>query len=151
MPSNLIPCCRDCNSDKSNAFAGSKGEQPLHPYFDDKKYFFEQWVYAEVLADDPPSLRFYVSPPDHWTPEEKERVRSHFQDYGLGARFGVEAAADLPETIQSRKTTLCDISPADFSTYLSEKSTTLGFPINNWRRVMFASLVASEWFCAADL
>ena len=113
LPGNLVPCCRDCNSEKLNAFSTTRGGQPLHPYFDDDKYFEEQWVYAEVIETDPPSLSFYVTPPAGWSVDEKERVYSHFKDYDLGEKFGTEAAADLPETIQTRRTSLRNASPAE--------------------------------------
>lgn len=148
LPGNLVPCCRDCNTEKLNSFPTTKGGQPLHPYYDDDKYFNEQWVFANVMVTDPPSLNFYVAPPVGWTPDEQERVQTHFREYGLGEKFGTEAAADLPETIQTRRTTLQYATPAEFSEYLFEKSATLDFPINNWRRVMFASLSASAWFCS---
>lgn len=150
LPGNLVPCCRDCNSEKLNSFSTTRGGQALHPYFDDDKYFSEQWVFAEVVETHPPSLRYFVEPPVGWSDDERERVRTHFREYDLAEKFGTEAAADLPETIQTRVTTLSNSSPEEFSSYLYEKCATLAFPINNWRRVMFASLSASDWFCAED-
>ena len=148
LPGNLVPCCRDCNTEKLNSFANTKGEQPLHPYYDNDKYFNEQWVFADVIETDPPSLHFYAAPPVGWAADEQERVQTHFREYGLGEKFGTEAAADLPESIQTRRTTLRNATPDEFSDYLMEKSATLDFPTNNWRRVMFASLSASAWFCS---
>ncbi|TPJ42888.1 HNH endonuclease signature motif containing protein [Mesorhizobium sp. B2-7-1] len=31
-PSNLVPCCRDCNSGKNASFGAELHEQTLHPY-----------------------------------------------------------------------------------------------------------------------
>ncbi len=33
-PSNLVPCCRDCNSGKNASFGRSVNEQSLHPYLE---------------------------------------------------------------------------------------------------------------------
>lgn len=147
VPGNLVPCCRDCNSEKLNSFSASKGGQPLHPYFDDEKFFSEQWVHAKVVQTDPPLLEFSVDPPVGWIDDDKQRVTAHFVEYDLADKFGTEAAADIPETIQTRRCTLQHSTPADFSQYLQEKSDNLSLPINNWRRVMFGALARSQWFC----
>lgn len=147
VPANLVPCCRDCNSDKLNAFSQTLDRQTLHPYFDDDKYFTQKWVCARVILGTPPVIEYYVSPPANWEIHEKNRVVAHFTEYGLAERFSIEAGADMPETIAIRKTTLKELSQEEYSKYLREKSNTLQFPINNWRRVMFSCLADDEWFC----
>jgi len=148
LPGNLIPCCRDCNTEKLDAFSQTPGGQTLHPYFDADKYFVEKWVWARVHPGAPPLIEYLVTPPAGWTNDEKNRVVSHFDQYGLAERFSVEAGADLPETILTRRTTLSDHSPQEFSSYLLEKSNNIGLPINNWRRAMFACLAEDPWFCS---
>jgi hypothetical protein len=148
LPANLVPCCRDCNSDKLNSFAAEKGGQTLHPYFDNEMYFNEQWIHAEVIQTFPPVVQYSVVPPEHWSEIEKARVVSHFVEYRLADKFSIEAAADLPETIHTRKTTLREFTPAEFSSYLSERSSVTTVPMNNWRRVMFAALADNWWFCS---
>jgi hypothetical protein len=147
LPANLVPCCRDCNSEKLNAFAATRGLQTLHPYFDHDRFFNERWVDARVVQNDPPVVEFSVAAPVGWDADDRLRVQSHFDEYGLANKFSTEAAADLPETIQTRRTTMSASSPAEFSNYLNEKSQTLALPVNNWRRVMFAALAADFWFC----
>lgn len=148
LPANLVPCCRDCNSDKLNSFSETREEQTLHPYFDSDQYFVQKWVNARVIPSSPPILEFFPDPPLVWHEHEKQRVKAHFEEYSLAARFGVEAGADLPETIHTRKTSLSAFSPDEFSEYLREKSDNIGLPINNWRRVMYAALANDKWFCA---
>lgn len=125
-----------------------QANQTIHPYFDADLFFEEQWVAARVVPSSPPVIEFFVRPPNHWHDDDKARVRSHFIQYGLGEKFSVEAAVDIPETIHTRRTTLHDLSSFAFSEYLREKSQNGRLPINNWRRVMFAALAADEWFCA---
>lgn len=147
MPTNLVPCCRDCNSEKLNAFANLKYKQTLHPYFDHSRFFDDKWVYARVIQQTPPVLEYFVSPPEHWCDEDKYRAQSHFIEYNLAEKFSVEAAADIPETVQIRRTIMSNISPIEFSDYLYEKANTPNIPINNWRRVMFSALAENLWFC----
>lgn len=148
LPANLIPCCRDCNSEKLNTFAVARGGQTLHPYFDDDSFFNERWICARVLPNDPPVLQFFVAAPANWHPDNRARVEAHFDEYGLADKFSVEAAADLPETIQTRRTTMSNNTAAEFAAYLSEKSHTMALPINSWRRVMFSALAGDAWFCS---
>lgn len=148
LPTNLVPCCRDCNSEKLNAFAEVREAQTLHPYFDHDRFFNDRWIHAQVVPNSPPVLEFFVDPPANWPADDKSRAQAHFDEYRLAGKFSVEAAADLPETIQTRRTTMAAISPAEFSSYLAEKSQTVAIPVNNWRRVMFAALAADNWFCS---
>jgi hypothetical protein len=147
LPANLVPCCRDCNSEKLNAFANQKADQTLHPYFDHDRFFQERWIQARVIPTSPPVVEFFVATPAAWHPEDRSRVAAHFLEYGLGDKFSVEAAADLPETIRTRATTLAGHSPAEYSAYLWEKSQNIDLPVNNWRRVMFGALSMDQWFC----
>lgn len=147
LPINLVPCCRDCNSEKLNAFSTTRDRQTLHPYFDHDRFFNERWIHARVIQSDPPVLEFFVAAPQTWHPDDQNRVQAHFVEYGLADKFSVEAGADLPETIQTRRTTMADNTAQEFSAYLAEKGQTPSLPINNWRRVMFTALAADPWFC----
>ncbi|MCM5557496.1 HNH endonuclease [Pleomorphomonas sp. JP5] len=147
MPANLVPCCRDCNTDKLDGFSESPDKQALHPYFDDSKFFTEKWIEAKVVPGLPPVIEYYVSAPENWSERDKSRVSCHFKYYRLASKFSVEAAADIPETIHVRRTIMSSISPYDFSMYLFEKGQTPALPINNWRRVMFSALAMDPWFC----
>lgn len=148
MPTNLVPCCRDCNSEKLNAFSQVRNQQTLHPYFDHDRFFTDKWISARIIPQMPPVLEYFVTPPAHWHVDDQQRVRSHFNDYRLADKFSIEAAADIPETILTRKTTMRANSPEEFSSYLSEKGNNPSLPINNWRRVMFNALSTDVWFCA---
>lgn len=148
LPANLMPSCGDCNFDKSNHFPHQRHEQTLNPYFDADHFFAQQWIYARVIQSSPLSLEFFIDPPIQWSQEDKHRVAAHFGEYGLAERFAIEAAADLPETIITRRTTLAAIAPAQFSEHLMEKALNPDLPINNWRRVMFSALAQSAWFCS---
>ena len=83
MPTNLVPCCRDCNSEKLNAFAAVRENQTLHPYFDHERFFDDKWIHARVIPTTPPVLEYFVLPPDAWPEDDKSRVWSHFVEYRL--------------------------------------------------------------------
>ena len=97
LPSNLVPSCRDCNMDgKGDGYATSAGQQILHPYLDDRRFFEEQWLFASYHADQygkPGSIEYFVRAPENWTNTQKQRVQKHFEDFDLGLRFSKEAGA----------------------------------------------------------
>jgi hypothetical protein len=146
-PANLVPCCRDCNSEKLNSFPVLKSELTLHPYYDDDRFFEVRWVSARVVEADLPVVEFYVDAPKSWSQEDRERVLNHFGAYNLAERFSVEAAVDVVELIRSRRGFLRNFSAEDFSSYLKDRSSNSTLPINNWRRVSSLALSNSEWFC----
>lgn len=147
LPGNLVPCCRDCNTGKLNSFSLTKDGQSLHPYFDCDKYFQEKWICADIVRSIPPTVAFYSCPPGEWQAWERGRVNSHFKEYDLAKRFGTEAAADIPEIVNERRTSLKYMTANQFSSHLLEKSQNSSLPVNNWRRVMFDAMAKDNWFC----
>ena len=52
-PSNLVPCCNDCNF-KLNELSNYNSPLIIHPYFEHYDDIFDkQWVYARVPIDQP--------------------------------------------------------------------------------------------------
>lgn len=151
MPSNLIPCCSDCNKKKGTAFVAESSEQTLHPYFDKGIFFSEQWLFARVVKTDPPSLDYYVSPPGEWSVRDKKRVEVHFQTYHLAKVFRYRAACLLPEIIRNRQTISKHLSSQGFSESLWEMSGNVDSSVNHWRKAMYAALAEDSWFCDNSL
>ncbi len=150
LPANLVPCCKDCNTGKSGTFGLQRAQQPLHPYLDDPKFFNERWVHAHVENTNPIGLQFICAPPQTWQPVERERLLSHFTDYNLAYRYGVQAGAELAKVIDSRKGSLKSLSPASFQAYLAESAMSPGFDVNGWNRTMYYALANTPWFYNAD-
>ncbi|MEP5765204.1 MAG: hypothetical protein ABJ308_11440 [Halieaceae bacterium] len=95
FPANLVPCCRDCNSEKGAAVATSAGSQVLHPYFDANRFYTDVWVVAVIQLGADPMAEYAVQAPNTWSDEDKERVKEHFNEYNLSQRYAVEAASEL--------------------------------------------------------
>jgi 5-methylcytosine-specific restriction endonuclease McrA len=149
-PSNLVPCCRDCNTGKQGSFAYTRGDQTIHPYFDAEIYFSSRWIYADITRENPITIRFECRPPDHWTEFSKLRAQKHFEDYNLAYRYGINAGAELSRIIGSRAGALYILSANDFRAHLIDYANASGFDLNGWSRTLYASLAASDWFCRAD-
>jgi hypothetical protein len=150
LPTNLIPCCRDCNTGKGNTFGSQLNEQTLHPYLDDDKYFAARWVFAEISETTPIGAAFVCLPPAHWSNLEKLRAKRHFKSYDIASRFGVQAGAELGRLIDLRRNSLRKLSSQMFKDYLIDNANCDGFDLNGWSRTMYAALAEAEWFCEAD-
>jgi hypothetical protein len=146
LPVNLVPCCRDCNTEKNSQAAVSFGEQALHPYLDKDHFFKEQWIVASVLPKNPVALHFSVSSPVHWNLEDQQRVANHFVDYGLAKRYGIEAGRELATLIYLRRGSLKGFPTENFEKYLSDIANDPSMALNSWKRVMYRSLSNDEWF-----
>lgn len=150
LPANLVPCCRDCNTGKSNTFSSHIYEQTLHPYLDNDKYFEQRWISAEVTKSDPISIKFSCSPPNGWPNADKLRVQQHFLSYRLSYRFSIQAGAELPRLVDLRSSSLKSLTARNFRDFLIDNANSDGFDLNGWSRTMYAALAETEWFCQID-
>ncbi|MBT2969593.1 MAG: HNH endonuclease [Candidatus Thiodiazotropha sp. (ex Ctena orbiculata)] len=147
LPTNLVPCCRDCNSESKNTSISTTAEdQVIHPYFDDLCFFIDQWIMAKVTQDDPCALVYFVNPPDHWSPVNKERAKHHFLEFDLAVRYSIQAGEELTTLIDQRKGFMKALDPHQFSSYLSSIGNTDTLFVNHWKRIMYQTLAADTWF-----
>ncbi|AZC17939.1 HNH endonuclease [Pseudomonas sp. CMR5c] len=151
LPQNLVPCCRDCNTEKSNALAVAEDDQAIHPYFDDDKFFLEQWVFARVNLTRPCSLVYFSAPPIEWSDVERNRALNHFRDFNIGARYSVQAADELSALVDLRRGYLSNISPEEFSRYLASVSSSASYFSNHWKKIMYQALAQDRDFYNAPL
>ncbi|WP_282361074.1 HNH endonuclease [Pseudomonas sp. PS01300] len=151
LPYNLVPACRDCNTEKGNPIITDAAEQLIHPYYDQACFYDDTWVVAEVTHESPCAIKFSACPPEQWLPLNKSRANRHFEFFSIARRYGIRAGEELGTLVDQRRGFLKTFSPEQFSLYLKSvaESPTL-FP-NHWRKVMYLALAEDEWFCSADL
>ncbi len=148
LPANLVPCCRDCNTESGSTFAATADKQTIHPYFDDQHFFDEKWIVGEVQEINPITIKFFAIPPTSWDDTDKKRVKSHFSTYGLAERYRVEASWGLEDVIDCRRQSLEWMSPESFRNFLEGWANNPSRPINELMRVMYDALAKSDWFCS---
>lgn len=74
-PANLLPCCASCNQKKSNIAPAHKDEVFLHPYFEDRAVFKNQWLVANVtFTNNAPLITYRIDAPNSWNEQLKERL-----------------------------------------------------------------------------
>lgn len=93
-PSNLIPCCKDCNIAKKSYTPLLKNDQLLHPYYDIlpedvwlNAYIHDSTDFSIVLFKAEPSTSFQAS--------LKKRIEKNFKDLNLGALYSSNAANEV--------------------------------------------------------
>lgn len=149
VPLNLVPSCKDCNTEKSTAVATTAGSQSLHPYFDHQNFIDEQWLFAKVIHTAPTTIHFYVQAPGHWDDISKARVQAHFRDFKLASRYTVEASnqiACLRDTLSQYSELLGKEGvrqhlKIEIQTYDKQHR-------NSWQTAMFQALAFSDWYCS---
>lgn len=103
LPSNLVPTCLDCNMKfKGSGYAKDITEQSIHPYFDGKHFFEEQWVHAKCVTSENGEvvrLEYFVSAPNNWSEVDAKRVEKHFCDFKIKTRYEKQAGRVLNTTL----------------------------------------------------
>ena len=149
-PSNLVPCCRDCNSGKNASFGSVTHEQTLHPYLDKSHFFDERWIIAKVFKESPILLQFECAPPSHWSASDIGRAHSHFEGYKLAYRFSLQAGGEVPTVMEFRASSLRKLTPEDFQRFLLDNANRRHSVLNGWSRTMYTALADTDWFLHAD-
>lgn len=144
-PLNLIPSCRDCNTDKKINYPTNSTEQTFHPYFD--KVDTECWIKAELKRTTPLSFYFSVIRPISWDDVKLARANSHFQGYNINELFSNEANRELISMqlvfkgLHSKDKNLLKSHLHDIYT-----SCLHGNGPINWKTLMYQELSTNEWF-----
>ena len=141
VPANLIPCCRDCNSEKGSSWPRNASDQIIHPYYGAREFIVEQWLYARIIDEGRLIVEYYVDPPSSWSPISTERVRRHFTTFKLAHRYAIEANNE----IAARKDgfdkyaakcgflALSDLLDSQHSTYRRQH-------VNSWQTALYQEL-----------
>ncbi|HDH7802490.1 TPA: HNH endonuclease [Raoultella ornithinolytica] len=147
FPSNLVPCCTDCNKGKLAKVATTQGEQCLHPYFNDRIFIDDQWIIATVQHSKPAAVIYHIVHPTSWSTTNKERASNHFKEYDLASRFSVQAGSELASL---RKELLIDLAAGGVKevhkNLLKKEMAAKDLEVNSWKTAMYQALSIDQWF-----
>ncbi|NLW33973.1 MAG: hypothetical protein GXY80_00625 [Syntrophorhabdus aromaticivorans] len=145
-PANLVPACLACNKAKLDRQPQNAEEQTLHPYFDEVDD--EMWLFARVLEDSPPIVRFTANPPTNWPIIKQERVKTHFRIFGLATLYSTHAASELVGIYLNLTRIASHGGPDDLRHHLAEQQESReAVTRNSWQGAMYKALSESDWFC----
>lgn len=150
VPQNLIPACRDCNTDKRNPLIDHPHRQPLHPYLDKGQFFEERWISVFVSHTSPCTIIYSASPPDDWSDDDQARVVNHFDLFGIAERYSIQAGSELSTLMDLRASYFSRQPPEAFSEFLRSGANVAGLLTNGWKKVLYEALAEDAWFCNAE-
>jgi len=145
FPYNLVPACRDCNTEKLAHIATQYAEETLHPYFDNIDQ--QQWLFATINETRPPSFTFHIVPSPDWSAEMSLRVSKHMEIFKLHDLFADHGAEEL-SNISFRLNKLFNLGGAaaveehlyDCMESCQESN------LNSWRTATYKAMFESTWF-----
>lgn len=142
---NLIPICKDCNQiHKKSFYPTEKNKQLIHPYLDNNCFFNEQWLFAKIILDDDIALitvKFYVTPPHHWSDDKKGKVQFHFEMFDLKERYTIKSTSELSQVIsqirefkENGKLNEVDILECLILPVIRDNR------VNNWKKILYEAI-----------
>jgi hypothetical protein len=151
-PWNLVPACKDCNTDTNERRPTCRMEQTLHPYFDEVDD--DIWLFATIEQTTPPSASFFVAKPDSWTEDKYQRVRHHFETFGLGILYATHAAGEIVTYSHAARRLHSSAAhevagAAGVKAYFDDLSQDRRHETRNtWQAALCQALADSDWYCA---
>lgn len=99
LPINLVPCCRDCNTEKDTWVPTCSGDSIIHPYFEN----FTQIEFLKVVIEIEPALpvtfKYEIDP----TKVDFARFNTQFENLKLGNKFSLHASSEFTEGLANFK------------------------------------------------
>lgn len=144
-PINLVPCCRDCNTEKDISYPTTAYNQTFHPYFD--TIDTDIWIRAKLVNVIPMSFKFVVIKPNDWDQNMLERALNHFNSYNINQLFSNEANREL-RGMQSLLRKLYHKHPDLLKEHINDcvNSCTASLGKLDWKTLMYNELLTDEWF-----
>lgn len=146
LPANLIPCCRDCNSDKDEFAPQERASTLIHPYFD--RIDQTSWLGCDINRhQDYCTASFYIRSADV-SEELRPRLIAHMETLQLWELYEIEAARELNEMAGAIKSTFV-ASGSDGVRMLCEEmgASRAVLAENYWKAVLWRSAAQDEAFC----
>lgn len=145
-PINLIPSCSTCNKVKLTSSPSKAGEETLHPYYDNIEN--DDWLSARVNRTTPPTILFFVNPPNEWSHLLKERVEYHFDIFSLNSLYSIQAAV-LIRSLNHRLASIYNSSrESGVKKYLTEEyESRYAYEKNSWQTAFYKAVSSDDWFC----
>lgn len=146
LPANLIPCCRDCNSDKDVFAPEDRASTLIHPYFD--RIDQNSWLGCDIdKHQDFCTASFYIRSADV-SEELRPRLIAHMDALQLYELYEIEAARELNEMAAAIKSTFASSGQEGVRALCEEMGTSRSVLAENyWKAVLWRSAAQDEEFC----
>lgn len=146
VPLNLVPACRDCNTEKLTYSSTSEDEMLFNPYYDNIDG--DIWLRAIVQETSPVALLFDVDAPNKWSRTLANRIRNHFEKLKLGELYSTQAARLLVEIKLEVGNIFAAAGTQAVREHLTEAATSREQAnLNSWQSASYRALANNLWYC----
>jgi hypothetical protein len=146
VPANLVPCCKDCNTEKGARRPSKSEDQFFHPYFDN--FDGATWLQAVVQQSQPVAILFSVVKPSTWTQSQHDRLSHHFHTLKLAPLYSSQAASEIVSRRLRLQALYKTGGASEVRDFLEEEATSAAAAHeNSWRTAMYRALSVDGWFC----
>lgn len=148
-PLNLIPACKDCNTEKLCDYPTNSTEETLHPYYDDVEGF--EWLKSRVLRPHPFFIEYYVDPPTYINQLLKDRIQYHFNSFNLNSLYTTHATEEFINIYIQLTNLYSKGGRSSLVSFLQEcyESRKIN-NINSWQTAFYSGLLSSNDFCNGE-
>ncbi len=98
-PVNLVPICRECNTDKDDYFSLDQNKMLIHPYFDEFVNDSFQFIKCRIIEEQEIGFDFYIDKKclDAIT---FERINLHFDQLNLNDLYSMDFDSDFSVIVE---------------------------------------------------
>ncbi|WP_313183573.1 HNH endonuclease [Lacrimispora sp.] len=145
-PVNLIPACRDCNSNKDVFDAEIEEEELWHPYYDD--YGPVRWLYVLIIETFPPVAEYSIKIPfDEMEEVMGKRIQKSFDVFELGKLYSTHAAKELNDIEFYIKSLKREAGVNNVRKHLQMMYESFyEADSNSWRTALYEALANCDWY-----
>ncbi|RMA90229.1 HNH endonuclease [Priestia megaterium] len=149
-PINLVPCCSDCNTRKSE-HKQLEGEETFHPYFD--KISGDQFLFAKaVQVDSNVAFKYYLQKPNDLSDGEFSKLDNHFKKLKLERLYSILASKEIHAQIYELKNLHALGGEKEVADWLEDNYMTNSHAgINLWKTALYEGLRKDTWFCNSGI
>lgn len=149
LPANLIPCCRDCNSEKDEFVGIDRAASLLHPYFDDVDSTLWLGCELEKLSEFCKPTFFIAR--SVVNSELLQRLISHMETLDLFNLYDLEGARELNEMTGLLEDTFACAGYAGVQKLCNNMSKSREVVAQNyWRAVLWRTAAMDADFCRLE-
>lgn len=146
IPVNLVPCCRDCNSEKDSSFSNAAEEMFIHPYYEDVNNF----IWLEAIVEEnvwPISFQYYVKITNGQNYIFSKRIAHQHELLDLNSTFSDKANRLFRYRLKSIVDNYISGDIEAVKSFLLESEQSCrNAELNSWEACMYNALFNSHWF-----
>lgn len=146
LPMNLIPCCRDCNSDKDEFAPENRASTLIHPYFD--RIDQNSWLGCDIEKHEGHCTASFYIRSAGVSEDLRPRLIAHMEALQLYELYDIEAARELNEMAGVMKSTFETSGSESVRALCEDMSASRSVLASNyWKAVLWRSASQDEEFC----